>query len=459
MVNRAIFSGVLTGCLLTALTVLSQLSIKFETRYHRGSLTMLMISWLYVTLGIGKILGSVIFSLLAEIVGRKHTLTALCIPFLLSFFMCELRIHSAVLFISKFIAGLSSGGAYVVVPIYIGEVAEKKSRGKLIALIYPSFAAAHFFVIGLLERLDGYDLSSILNYISASLAITATILAVTLVVESPFYYLKRRRELAAKSSLVKLRNNASNHQTEFSEIQNQVHPNMPNIEVGVKVRTFVKYSWLKPLLLMIGILGLISLSGLSSSYFLMSYVSHYDEWEWNLITILHSAVHLLGSFVIPFIIDKYGRKLPLLISVIFISTTFILMYILVLLVGYTIHISYLLLVASLLSYLAGDIGVGPIPFVLLGELFPLRNKMICAGMSTAIHFTLTLFLPYVILWINYLGPGGSYIHIIISVVVAISLVILIKYFCPETKGKSLNEIQVEINKNSTQSINLPILTE
>ncbi|XP_050507484.1 facilitated trehalose transporter Tret1-like [Diabrotica virgifera virgifera] len=448
MANRAILSGIITGCLLMALTALSQLSM-FEILNHRDdNLTMQMKSWLLVILIIGNIIGPVIFSLLAEIVGRKHALTALCISFLLSFFMCEIRIHSAVLFISKFIAGLSSGGAYVVVPIYIGEVAEKRSRGTLIALImYPSIATADFFVIGLLERLGGHDLSSILNYISASLAIMATILSVTLVEESPFYYLKRGRELAAKSSLVKLRSNDSNHQMEFNEIQNQVHPNMSHTDVGVKFRIFVKYSWLKPLLLMTGILCLTPLSGISSFSFFMSYVSQSGEWDESLIQILYSAVNLLGSFVLPFIIDKFGRKLPFLISVIFMSITFIFMYILVLLESYSIHISpYFLLVSSLISYLAVGIGVGPIPFVLLGELFPLRNKMICAGMSTALYFTLALLLPQVMLWINY-SRLGLYINIMVSIVVAIPLVILVKYFYPETKGKSLNEIQVEINKN------------
>ncbi|XP_072386035.1 facilitated trehalose transporter Tret1-like [Diabrotica undecimpunctata] len=461
MANTAIISGILTGCLLMALTVISQMSILFEIRSHRGDepIPMSMINWLFVTVGIGSICGSVVFSFLAEKVGRKYTLTALGIQFLLSFFMCELRIHFAVLFIAKFIAGLSSGGTYVVVPIYIGEVAEKTSRGRLIALMNPSLAIANFFINGVLDPLGGYGSSSIINYISASLAIIATILSVTLVEESPFYYLTMGRELAAKSSLVKLRSNHSNHQMEFNEIQNKVQPNIPNIEVGVQVSTSVKYSWLKPLLLMTGILGLKSLSGISSLNFFMAYVAQSADWDWSLITILYSAVHLLASFVILFIIDKYGRKLPLLVSVIWMSITFIFLYILVLLGRYNIHISpYLLLVASLISYLAIDIGVGPIPFVLLGELFPLRNKMMCAGISMVLHFTLLFFSPMVMLWINNTGPG-PYFNIIISIVVAILLSILVKYFYPETKGKSLNEIQVEINQNSPPNKNSRIVIE
>ncbi|CAH1281622.1 unnamed protein product [Diabrotica balteata] len=461
MANIAIISGILTGCLLMALTVISQMSIIFEIRSHseHEHFSMRIINWLFVTVGIGNICGSVVFSFLAEKVGRKHILTVLCLHFLLSFFICELRIHIAVLFIAKFIAGLSIGGTYVVVPIYIGEVAEKTSRGRLIALMNPSFAIANFFITGVLEPLVGYGSSSILNYISVSLAIIATILSVTLVEESPFYYLTIGRELAAKSSLVKLRSNHSNHQMEFNEIQNKVQPNIPDIEVGVQVSTFVKYSWLKPLLLMTGILGLRSLSGISSYNFFMAYVAQSGDWDWSLIMILYSAVHLLSSFLILFIIDKCGRKLPLLVSVIWMTITFIFLYILVLLSRYNIHVSpYLFFVASLISYLAVDIGVGPIPFVLLGELFPLRNKMMCAGISMVFHFILTLFLPIVMLWINNTGPG-PYLNIIVSIAVAISLVILVKYFYPETKGKSLNEIQVEINKNSPPSKNSPILME
>ncbi|XP_050507493.1 facilitated trehalose transporter Tret1-like [Diabrotica virgifera virgifera] len=463
MANTAILSGIVTGCLLMALTILSQMSIMFAIRYHRGHVQfpVHMINWLFVTLGIGNIFGSVVFSFLAEKVGRKHTLTALGVQFGLSFFMSELSIHSAVLFISKFIAGLSVGGTYVVVPIYIGEVAEKTSRGRLIALMYPSLAIANFFVIGFLEPLGGYGLSSILNYISASVAIIATILSVTLVEESPFYYLTIGRELAAKSSLVKLRSNHSNHQMEFNEIQNKVQPDIPDIEVGEKVSTFVKYSWLKPLLLMTGILGLRSLSGLSSSNFFMTHILQSGDWDWKLIMILFSAVHLLGSFVILFIIDKYGRKLPLIVSVILMSVLYIFLFVLVLMDRHGIHnyISpYLLSAVSILSYLAVDIGVGPIPFVLLGELFPLRNKMMCAGISMALHFILTLLLPIIMIGINHSGPG-PYINIIISIAVAISLVILVKYYYPETKDKSLNEIQVEINKNSPPSNNSPILTK
>ncbi|KAH7945982.1 hypothetical protein HPB49_018668 [Dermacentor silvarum] len=95
---------------------------------------------------------------------------------------------------------------------------------------------------------------------------------------------------------------------------------------------------------------------------------------------------------------------------------------------------------SLCTFFVGySIGLGPLPWVLLGEMIPLKAKGFATGACTAI-----LFAEGFILTISYnsiraiLGTAATYW--MFSASLAVSFV-LVFFFVPETKGKNLEQIE------------------
>ncbi|XP_075749137.1 facilitated trehalose transporter Tret1-like [Rhipicephalus microplus] len=95
---------------------------------------------------------------------------------------------------------------------------------------------------------------------------------------------------------------------------------------------------------------------------------------------------------------------------------------------------------SLCAFFVGySVGLGPLPWVLLGEMIPLKAKGFATGTCTA-----TLFAEAFVLTISYssiraiLGTAATYW--MFSAFLAASFV-LVLIFVPETKGKDLEQIE------------------
>uniref|UniRef100_A0A6P7H810 Solute carrier family 2, facilitated glucose transporter member 8-like n=1 Tax=Diabrotica virgifera virgifera TaxID=50390 RepID=A0A6P7H810_DIAVI len=79
----------------------------------------------------GIVAGTIIFSVAAELIGRKLTLLSISIPYAIAFTVFQFAKSIHVACIGRVIAGIAVGGSHVVLPIYIAEVAKPSSRGAL----------------------------------------------------------------------------------------------------------------------------------------------------------------------------------------------------------------------------------------------------------------------------------------------------------------------------------------
>ena len=83
-----------------------------------------------------------------------------------------------------------------------------------------------------------------------------------------------------------------------------------------------------------------------------------------------------------------------------------------------------------------SLGLGPIPWLIMGELFPIRVK----GFSSILISALNWFCAFLIISLFYNYINLYYVYIIFSLSCFASAVFAIIYL-PETKGKSLTEIE------------------
>ncbi len=94
-------------------------------------------SWLGFTVAtalIGTIVGSVVIEKPADSIGRKGTLYILAVLYLVSSLGCAIAPSWWILVVSRFVGGLAIGGASVVAPMYIAEIAPSHLRGRLVAI-------------------------------------------------------------------------------------------------------------------------------------------------------------------------------------------------------------------------------------------------------------------------------------------------------------------------------------
>jgi MFS family permease len=173
-----------------------------------------------------------------------------------------------------------------------------------------------------------------------------------------------------------------------------------------------------------------------------------NQIDSSIATIIIGIVMLISSFITLFFVDSVGRKCLLMISAAGMFISLILIGAYFYLDEEEINISGFkcLPVISLIGFITFYcLGFGPLPFTILSEMFSPEVK------STAVSFAVCVgWLGSFVVTKAFL-PLESIIHIygnfwLFSGFCAIAL-IFTATFVFETKGLTMNQIQLELNKN------------
>lgn len=89
------------------------------------------IVWVVNLMYVGVGFGSIVPFLLMDRIGRKGTLLFAAIPKIASWILIGLAATIEQLYIGRLMAGVGCGITYSVMPMYLGEVSSKKTRGPL----------------------------------------------------------------------------------------------------------------------------------------------------------------------------------------------------------------------------------------------------------------------------------------------------------------------------------------
>lgn len=118
--------GAATGWLSPSVSILQSDATPLNTK-----ITMDELSWIGCLLSVGGIIGNFTFSVLAERCGRKIALIVLALPNLIFWMFLIFSTDVVHLYLARFCAGLTGGGLFVVLPIYVADIADPEVRGKL----------------------------------------------------------------------------------------------------------------------------------------------------------------------------------------------------------------------------------------------------------------------------------------------------------------------------------------
>ncbi|KAL3925072.1 MAG: hypothetical protein SGILL_000645 [Bacillariaceae sp.] len=171
-------------------------------------------SWAVSALAIGAPLGALIGGHISDSYGRKPALVFNSIGFLAGGILQALSVNLQVLTLARFLLGLMSGVATVLVPIYLGELAPPHMRGMLGTVNHFALVVGILMADLLSFPLADDDGWRYLLGVTAAIALFQ-ILLLPFVVESPRFLLHRNtRDSTASDILQRLRGYTSSEDVE-----------------------------------------------------------------------------------------------------------------------------------------------------------------------------------------------------------------------------------------------------
>lgn len=389
-------------------------------------------SWIASLYKVGKTLGSILCMSLLDILGRSFMLrTGSTIIFLAWLIVILTRSVQAII-LARFSFGLAVGICDVITSIYLGENCSAKIRGFFCCMSVTSFYCAVLLAYILATYLS-YSTTAIISSSISLLCILSTLLAI----ESPQFLTLRGKFQKAEQNLMWLRGATDREQivAEYDKIKS-------NIESEKLKKASYKELLSDPAnYKSVIIVFIISTSrpGTGSAV-LFAYIAimfpSTQILSSNQFTIWYGIVQLISAVLCSIFIEKFNRRTISLIS----YSVFIITNISIALLYYTNWYSSPWMIFILIGiYACFSVVMDSVFYMLRGELFPQSIKPFGCGLcnigQAAIGFTT------VKVFLNVAAVYGMHVNFVIYAIVSLFTLIFCYFALPETRGKSLIEIQ------------------
>lgn len=415
--------------------VISGADTKLQELWHtsdvfHGSVVMAMALW-------GTVVGAIFGGIPTNSLGRKKTLIWIGVLFLLSAIGSSMATDPWTFAFFRFLGGLGIGASTIAAPAYVSEIAPAKDRGRLVSLYQFNivFGILMAFLSNYLLRDVGENAWRWMIGIMAFPAFFYTVIVFT-IPESPRWLISKGRIAEAKTVLEKIDVTAA-----MEDLINEMDLGK-NQEQKTETIFLKKYRF--PLLLAFLIAVFNQFSGINA--FLYYAPRIFAEAGLEESTALMSSVgigliNLIFTLLGVFLIDVLGRKVLMyigsigyIISLSLVSIAFFLKW-----EGSAVPVFLFMFVAS------HAIGQGAVIWVFISEIFPNHLRASGQAFGSSTHWVLAAIIPSMIPFLfSTIGPGVVFLIFAIMMVFQLLFVI---FMMPETKGKSLEELQATIFKN------------
>lgn len=452
---------------ITAVTTLGGLLFGYDTGVIGGSqlyfteyfsFTKVEQGWAVSSALVGCFVGALLAGWISTKYSRKNALLISGLLFAISAWGSGVADSLTVLVIYRIIGGLGVGMASMTAPMYIAEIAPPKERGKLVSYYQLAIVIGFFSVFLVTYLIGGGDTTSLspealevihkhnveegwrAMFWSELIPAISFFILLFFIPNSPRWLIMKGRYEDARKVLSKIASSVEEAESEFEEIKGS----LDNDEISDKVSVFSKNMGLV-MVLGITLSILQQVTGINAILYygaeIFSNTLGYGPEDALKQQLLLGAVNLLFTFIAIYQVDKWGRK-PLLI----VGTIGMLLGIGTL--GMSIYTNQLGMVSliSMLVFIASfALSMGPVTWVILSEIFP--NKIRSQAMSIAVAaqwlFNALVAYSFPVLTgskLNVETYNGALPYFIFALFCVITIAFVWK-FIPETKGKSLEEME------------------
>ncbi len=346
---------------------------------------------------LGALVAASVAGRITDRFGRRRVLMAAAALFAVGALIAAGITAIWMLVAARLVLGLAIGLAAVVAPLYISESAPFAIRGALVST---------------------YQLA-----------------------KSPRWLVLKGLPDGARASLLRLRGRGWNVDSELDEMVRTAQA-----EAGRKIgyRALLDPAIRPALVVGIGLFFLQQLSGINAViYYAPEIFSHagFDSASTQtLATVGIGMVNFLTTILAMFLIEKMGRRSLLIVGFTGAATTMLIIALAV--INPTLVPSWVVILVLLLYIASFAISLGPLPHVMMSEIFPLRVRG--PGMSMAsisnwgFNFVVVFAFPLMLA-----GPGLAFTFTIFAVV-CLGGILFTLMRVPETTGHSLEAIEIHL---------------
>ncbi|XP_021757650.1 probable polyol transporter 3 isoform X1 [Chenopodium quinoa] len=421
-------------------------------------------------LNLCALVGSLIAGRTSDYIGRRYTIVVASTLFLLGSILMGYGTNYAVLMTGRCIARFGVGFALMIAPIYTAEISSATHRGKLSSL--PEFCISLGILLGYVSNYLFGKLTLKLGWRLmlgvAAIPSLGLIFGVLKMPESPRWLVVKGRIEDAKRVLMLVSNSKYEAEIRLEDIITTVESTKLLDKKSQTEFSLWKELLFKPTLAVrwtlfaaICIHFFEHATGVEAvilySPRIFKAVGITSKNKLLLANVGLGVVKTLFILVATFLLDKVGRR-PLLLT----STAGVIAALIALgekfcrlpiVANSKNHASWALALSICATYIYMaffSIGISPITWVYTSEIFPLKFRAVGAGLAVAVNRSMNaaVSMSFISMY-KAITIGGTFF---LFGGLAIMAWLFFYFFLPETKGKSLEEIEMMFSKK-TQPIN------
>jgi major inositol transporter-like SP family MFS transporter len=406
---------------------------------------------------LGAALGSILAGRLADRIGRRRTLWLLAGTFVVGALACAVAPDRSALAVFRFLLGLAVGGASVVVPTYLAELAPPEIRGRLVTqneLLIVSGQLLAFAVNAAIGHTWG-ESHAVWRWMLGVAALPGVLLGVGAVFlpESPRWLVAHARAPEAEAVLERLRLPGT------AALEARAIAGLAATESASDIRGWsaLRIPWVRAVLLVgIGIGIVQQVTGVNSIMYYGTQIlsrSGLGIQGALVANVLNGVVSVLATFLGIALVGRIGRRPMLVTGLIGTTSSLLLLGIVSLVFQPSPSLAHLVLGAMSLFLCFQQGFVSPVTWLLLSEIFPLKIRGLGMGGATLVlwcaNFVVAFSFPQLV---ARFGVSSTFFGF---VVVGIAAAAFSFRYVPETGGRSLEAIeellQQRYSRNGTRT--------
>lgn len=475
------------------------------------NLTEGQIGWVVSSPSFAAMIAMFFSGRLSDIIGRKKILLIVAFLYALSAILSAYATSYEMLYIARMIGGLAFGAALILAPMYIAEISTAENRGKLVAIqqlnivlgFFAAFLSNYFFNKYNTPESTFLTNENVWRWMLGVEFFPAIFyfLALFFVPKSPrWLYLKNKFEEAKK--VLNVIHGSPRGQIEIESIEKNIKEEQTKSKVVIKDLLKKSLRFILLVGLVIGVLQ--QITGINAVYFYATSIFKQTGigTDASFSTgVLLSTITVIFTIVAMYLIDRMGRR-PLMLF----GTAGIAISLLLCAYGFnqakyelsedeisSFHfveanklkpfanqvyendvdfknamkevlgnqvyskndgaileaatsMNATLVLIGILGFIACfAFSLGPVMWVLLSELYPIKYRGLAIGVIAFINSFISFVVQLIFPWeLSNLGNAMSFF--LFGAIAFIGFFVLLKIL-PETKGKSLEQLELELVKN------------
>ncbi|XP_055960903.1 uncharacterized protein LOC126671339 [Mercurialis annua] len=388
-------------------------------------------------LTVGGLIGAILCGMVADLLGRRGAIWLSSTFCIVGWLAVALSKGVWSLDLGRLFLGLGSGIFSYAVPIYIAEITPMNCRGAFMSLmmVMTGSGISLTFVLG---SVCSWRILALLGIIPCLIQVVGAFF----IPESPRWLAKVGRVKELEIALKRLRGKNADISHEVAEIIGYGQNLNQIADDGIK--ELFKQRYARAIIIGVGLMLLTQFGGLNGYMFYMSFILESAGFPGDVGSMLTGIVQIVMNIFGLLLIDKYGRRPLLLVSLAAMCLGSVFTGLSFLLQGHHFGNDFtgiLALIGVLVAIGSVAMGMAGIPWIIVAEIFPVNIKGSAGSLVNVVNsigsWTVAYTFNFLFQWSS---PGVFFMYAIMA---AMGIIFVLK-LVPETKGRTLEEIQASI---------------